>query len=333
MGVFVGFIDLISQNILSPMVLFFALGAFAALASSDLSVPEPVTRLLSLYLLMAIGFKGGAEVAHNGITFVLVAVIGSGILLSAALPFLAYAILRKTSGLSKIDAAAIAGHYGSISAVTFAAVTSVLTQISLPYEGYMAAVAAVMEAPAIFSALFLAQHMAHAHQPAAHGTQDKNIIREITLNGAIVMLLGSFIIGVITGPRGLTMLKPFIIDPYAGFLCLFLLDIGLLAGKGLKHGWKNLSLPVLLFGIIMPFIGASLALLLAHFIGLSLGGTIIMMTLAASASYIAVPAALRIALPEANLGIALTLSLGVTFPFNLTLGIPLYISAASHLIG
>jgi len=310
------------------MVLFFALGAFAALASSDLSVPEPVTRLLSLYLLMSIGFKGGAEVAHNGVTPKLIGAICVGVALSAGIPFIAYAILRKITHLSKIDAAAVAGHYGSISAVTFAAITSVLTQMSLPFEGYMAAVAAAMEAPAIFSALFIAQHASAQH----HDTARTNALGEIMLNGAIVMLLGSFIIGTITGPRGLTMLKPFIVDPYAGFLCLFLLDIGLLAGKGLKNGWKNISAPILAFGIGMPLIGASLACLLAWFIGLSEGGTAVMMTLGASASYIAVPAALRIALPEANLSIPLTLSLGITFPFNLTLGIPLYITIASHLL-
>jgi uncharacterized protein len=322
----VDFFNLVSQNLLSPMVLFFILGAAAALASSDLNVPEPIARLLSLYLLMSIGFKGGAEVAHNGFTLKLIATIGLGVLLSALIPVLAYAILRKTTKLSALDAAAVAGHYGSISAVTFAAITNTLTQMSIPFEGYMAAVAAAMEAPAIFSALTIAQRGA-----AHHAASKSSLLRDIALNGAIVMLFGSFIIGTVTGTQGLTMLKAFIVDPYAGFLCLFLLDIGLLAGKGLKKGWKNLAAPVIAFGTIMPLIGATIAAILAHLIGLSEGGTAVMMTLAASASYIAVPAAMRLALPDANLSIALTLSLGITFPFNLTLGIPLYLTIASHL--
>ena len=321
------FLDLTIQNLMSPMVLFFALGAAASLARSDLSVPEAVARLLSLYLLMAIGFKGGVEVAHSGLTSRVVGALAAGIFLSALIPIVAYALLRSATQMSKVDAASVAGHYGSISAVTFAAITGVLNHLAIPYEGYMAAVAAAMETPAIFTALAIARRTGCLKQT----DQRTGLFREVALNGSIVMLLGSFLIGSITGARGLAMLKPFLVEPYAGFLCLFLLDMGLVAGRGLRKGWHALSIPAILFGIVMPLISALLAGGLASTLGLSAGGAAILITLAASASYIAVPAAMRIALPDANPAIALTLSLGVTFPFNLTLGIPLYVAFASFI--
>ena len=223
----------------------------------------------------------------------------------------------------------MAAHYGSISAVTLVAVTGVLTQMGVPFEGYLIAVAAAMETPAILSALLLARR----GNGGASGARTSDLVREIGLNGSVVMLLGAFVIGAITGTRGMTMLKPFLVDPFAGFLCLFLLDMGLVAGRGLKPGLKHLSPALVGFAIVMPLIGGGVAALLAMAIGLSPGGTAVFMTLAASASYIAVPAALRLALPEANPAIALTLSLGVTFPFNLVLGIPLYVAAATWLTG
>lgn len=324
-----GFLDLAIQNLISPMVLFFALGAAAAFARSDLSVPEAVTRFLSMYLLMAIGFKGGVEVAHSGLTMQVVSALGVGVLLSASMPVVAYVMLRASTSLSKVDAASVAGHYGSISAVTFAAVTGVLNHMSISYEGYMPAVAAAMETPAIFTALAIARGAG----AAKNGDHGAGLLREVALNGSIIMLIGSFLIGAMTGARGFTMLKPFLVEPYAGFLCLFLLDMGLIAGRGLTTGWRALSAPVILFGLFMPLMGALMAGALATFLDLSVGGAAVLITLAASASYIAAPAAMRIALPEANPAIALTLSLGVTFPFNLTLGIPLYITAASIISG
>ena len=306
------------------MVLFFILGLLAALARSDLAVPDAVARLLSLYLLMSIGFRGGAEVAHNGVTAQLASALAAGALLSFALPFIAYGVLRLVTRLSGVDAAAVAAHYGSRSAVTFAAITGALDQLSIGYEGYMAAVAAAMETPAIFAGLIIARG-----QSVTDGKRD-GMLREILFNGSIIMLLGSFCIGMTTGGRGLTMLKPFLVDPYAGFLCLFLLDMGLVAGRGLAKGRDLLTMPVALVGIGMPLIGATIAALISMAIGLSIGGAAVLITLAASASYIAVPAAMRIALPDANPAIALTLSLGVTFPFNLIVGIPVYISLASR---
>jgi uncharacterized protein len=312
------------QNLVSPPVLFFGMGLGASLGRSDLSVPEAIARFLSLYLLISIGFRGGAEVAHQGLTLALALAIGAGILLSAGLPFVAYAFLRYGAGLDHINAAAVAGHYGSISAVTFVAVTGALGQLELPYDGYMIAVAAAMETPAIFSALLIARSRPGRTKSEISG----DFLRKIALNGSIVALLGAFAVGWITGERGTTSLKPFLLDAFPGFLCVFLLDMGLIAGRGLRDGWKSLSLMVAGFAWVMPLIGAAFAMLFAKLIGLSAGSTAILMTLGASASYIAVPAAMRLALPAANPAIALTLSLGLTFPFNLVVGIPLYTAAA-----
>lgn len=317
--------ELAVQNLISPMVLFFVVGLFAAFARSDLTVPEPVAKLLSLYLLMSIGFRGGAEVAHHGLTTQLLGTIAAGIVLSFATPFVAYVLLQRTSRLSPIDSAAVAGHYGSISAVTFAAITGALNQISLPFEGYMVAVAAAMETPAIVAALQLAR----PHREPNASANGRGVWREVLLNGSVVTLIGAFVVGMITGQRGLATVKPFLVDLFPGFLCLFLLDMGLVAGRGLEQGRKYLTPSLGVFAVLMPLLGASAAAGLALVLGLSTGGAAVLMTLAASASYIAVPAALRLALPEANPAIPLTMSLGVTFPFNLLLGIPLYIAAAS----
>jgi len=320
------FFDLAGQNILSPMVLFFVLGTALSLARSDLSIPGSVAKLLSLYLMMSIGFRGGVEVAHHGLSATLAASLAAGVMLSFAIPFVAFGLLRLSTRLSVPDAASVAAHYGSISAVTLVAVTSALGQLGIPFEGYMIAVAAAMETPAILSALFLAR----GGQARGRGSE---LAREILLNGAVVMLLGSFAIGILTGDRGQTLLKPFLVDAFPGFLCLFLLDMGLVAGRGLRDERRLLSLRLVAFAVVMPLIGGAYAALLAPWIGLSAGGIAVFITLAASASYIAVPAAMRLALPGANAAVPLTLSLGVTFPFNLLLGIPLYIAVARWIGG
>jgi hypothetical protein len=196
------------------------------------------------------------------------------------------------------------------------------------FEGFLVAVAAAMETPAILSALYLA-HRAGAGSSESTG----ELLREIGLNGSIVMLVGAFFIGAITGERGMGMISPFIIDPFRGVLCLFLLDMGLVAGRGLREGGRLLTPSVLAFGIYMPLISAALAALLSLVLGLSPGGTALFITLTASASYIAVPAAMRLALPEARPAIYLTLSLAVTFPFNLTIGLPLYLWLATRVAG
>jgi uncharacterized protein len=251
----------------------------------------------------------------------------AGVVLSALLPLVAFMLLRAMSNLSTTDAAAVAAHYGSISIVTFVAATSVLQGRGIMYEGYMVAVAAAMEAPAILSALWLVARGSGGRK------MDAGLWHEILLNGSIVLLLGSFLIGWVTGPAGLAQIDSFIVAPFKGVLCLFLLDMGLVAGRGLRNGRQVLRPAVLAFGVIMPMVGAAFGLGTGMLLGLSAGGVTIMAVLSASASYIAVPAAMRVALPEADPAIYLTLSLGVTFPFNLTLGIPLYLAAAVALTG
>ena len=315
------------NNLISPIILSFVLGLCAALARSDLTIPEAVAKGMSIYLLFAIGFKGGAGVAAHGVDGTLIATILAGILLSFLLPFIAFGLLRAMTPFDTVNSAAVAAHYGSISIVTFVAATSVLEGQGLDPEGYMVAVAAVMEAPAILSALWLVSRTG--------GTADTGggLYREIMLNGSIVLLVGSFLIGVVTGEKGLTQIAPFIIAPFQGVLCLFLLDMGLVAGRGLRETRGDLGLGAVGFGILMPLVGSVFGLVAALLIGLTPGGAALLMTLSASASYIAVPAAMRVALPEARPSIYLTLSLGVTFPFNLTIGIPLYASIAQTFSG
>lgn len=314
-------------NLSSPIILSFALGVAAALARSDLSIPEAVAKGMSIYLLFAIGFKGGASVSDHGLDAALLMSLGAGVILSFLLPFLAFGLLKLLTNLSPLDAAAVAGHYGSISIVTFVAATSVLEGRAIDAEGYLVAVAAAMEAPAILSALWLVS------RNGSGGRMEPELMREILLNGSIVLLVGSFFIGLITGQKGLAEIAPFVVSPFKGVLCLFLLDMGLIAGRGLRQSKGVLGLGAVAFGILMPLAGALIGLAMGVAIGLSTGGVVLMMVLSASASYIAVPAAMRVALPEANPAIYLTLSLGVTFPFNLTLGIPLYVALALQLTG
>lgn len=316
--------DLALTNFTSPMILFFVLGLVAALARSDLRVPDAIAKGLALYLMLAIGFKGGAGAATYGLNSQLIFALLAGIALSALMPVIAFQILRLTTNVTRVDAAAIAAHYGSISIVTFLAAIEVLNSAGIAHEGYMVAVAAVMEMPAIFTALLLANQN--------DKSMSRDTLREVMFNGSIVLLVGAFIIGWITGEKGLQSISAFIVDPFKGVLCLFLLDMGLLAGRGLLEGRENLRWPLVAFGLFMPLIGAGLGLFAASLVGLSQGGSLLMMTLAASASYIAVPAAMRLALPDARPSLYIPLSLGVTFPFNLTLGIPLYLYVSGLLV-
>lgn len=319
---------LAGQNLLSPIILSFALGLGAALARSDLSFPEAVAKGLSLYLLFAIGFKGGVGVAAHGLDARLLAALGTGAALSFLLPFPAYALLRLLARARPVDAAAVAAHYGSISIVTFVAASSLLASQGIAAEGFMVAVAAAMEAPAILSGLWLAARHRGSQREAG-----SDLWREILLNGSIVLLLGAFVIGWATGEAGMAQVKGFFADPFKGVLCLFLLDMGLVAGRGLRTSRGFLAPGAVAFGVLMPLVGAALGLAAGLALGLSLGGTVLMMVLAASASYIAVPAAMRVALPEADPAFSLTLALGMTFPFNLTFGLPLYTAAAQAIIG
>ncbi|EDQ31426.1 putative permease [Hoeflea phototrophica DFL-43] len=320
---------LATANLLSPAVLFFALGFLGTIAGSHLTLPEAVAKTLSIYLMLAIGFKGGVAVAEHGLGIDIALALIAGAMLSALIPLVAFALLTVMARLDQVDRAAVAAHYGSISIVTFVAGSEALRLVGLSFEGYLVAVAAVMETPAILMALFLA----HAgRQPAkdsakAHA-KEEGLMSEVMLNSSVVVLIGSFVIGYLAGPKGLADIGPFIVDPFKGVLCLFLLDMGAVAGRGIRSGWKHMSPGLVAFGLVMPYVGAVFALAAGLVIGLSTGGVALLMVLGASASYIAVPAALRLALPEARPAIYLTLSLGITFPMNLTIGIPAYIAIA-----
>lgn len=306
----------------SPPVLFFILGLFAAFIRSDLKFPESFAKGLSLFLIMAIGFKGGAEMARASLIDV-IPVLLAGVVLSAALPVLSFALLRTTTALPRVDMAAIAAHYGSISIVTFIAASDAARMLGLDTSGAMVAVAAAMEAPAILTGLLLAG--------AAGRTGGLRLVEPLT-NGSIVLLLGAFAIGWVSGDAGMAAVSPLFVDAFRGVLCLFLLDMGLIAGRGLMEHGRKMRPGVVLHGICMPVLAAAIALAIGYGLSMPPGNTALLMTLAASASYIAVPAAMRLALPKAQPALSLTLSLGITFPFNLLIGIPLYFTLAQRVM-
>lgn len=324
--------DLIFSTLLSPIVLFFVLGLLAALMRSQMTVPESFAKGLAIYLMMAIGLKGGVEMSKAALSLEIFSTAAVALGLSFGMPFLAYFLLRIVSKMSRIDAAATAGHYGSISIVTFVAATQALQLAGIVSSGYMVAMAALMEVPAIMSALYLASR-GMKKEGAVAGAEKGELFREVFLNASVVVLVGALIIGWVSGETGMEKVAPFFVAPFQGVLCLFLLDMGLNAGRGLRRGWRQLDAGALSFGVFMPLIGALITALLCWGLGLSVGDTALLITLGASASYIAVPAAMRLALPKAQPSIYLTLSLGVTFPFNLTFGIPLYILLAQWVGG
>ncbi|MCC0080013.1 MAG: sodium-dependent bicarbonate transport family permease [Rhodobacter sp.] len=317
------FLDPLIGNLMVPTILFFVLGLIAALVRSDLAIPEGAAKFLSLYLLLAIGFKGGHSLAAHGLGAQVFAAVGAGLVLSFGLPILAFGLLRVMTRLDHMNAAAVAGHYGSISIVTFVAAVSLLDLTGIAHDGYMVAVAAAMEVPAILSALWIASRGRDRAAAGGHVSA-----RELFANGSIVLLTGAFFIGAVTQERGMDMVAPFIVTPFTGILCLFLLDMGLNAGRSLMRNRHLLGAGLLGFGLVMPLLGALIAWGLGQAVGLDVGSLFLLMVLAASASYIAVPAAMRIALPQAEAGVYLTLSLGVTFPFNVALGLPLYLLIA-----
>lgn len=324
------FLHVIAQNILSPAILFFILGILAGLIKSDLEVPESISRYLSIYLMMAIGIKGGVAIANtHQFTWTILAAIGAGFAMSLLVPFLAFTMLKATTPLDKPTAAAIAAQYGSISIVTFATAAAFLKSNEIVYAGYVVAILALMEAPAIFSGLYIAHNS--SPETRAHKNEEKKLFREIFTNGAILLLFGAFAIGWITGQPGMDKVAGFLDAPFQGILCLFLLDMGLVVTKNIGH-LKKFTWSLALFGIYMPLIGASMGLFISWLIGLDVGTGTLFAVLCGSASYIAVPAAMRLALPEAKASIYLPLSLAVTFPFNVALGIPLYYAIANKIL-
>lgn len=307
-------------NLLAPAILFFALGALAGWAKSDLTIPDQAAKTLSLYLMLCIGFKGGAEARASGLSADLLATGALGLAFSFLAPFAAFAVLRAMGGLDRTTAAATAAHYGSVSVVTFAAGAEFLRASGVAFSGHMAAVLALMETPAILAALLIAG----SGGGAASRTHRSALWREVLLNGAAVLLIGSFFVGLLSGAAGMERLSGFVGGAmFQGALCLFLLDMGLLAARRLAET-RALRPGAIAFALAWPLLSAAAALLAARALGLSLGDMTLFAILAASASYIAVPAAMRMALPKADAGVYIPMSLAMTFPFNLVVGIPLY---------
>lgn len=320
---------------ISPPVLFFVLGAVAAFVKSNLRVPRAVTKLMSLYLLWAIGFTGGFKIAQSGVTQDAVVATALGIALSAVMPFAVFAILRRKIGIH--DAAAAAACYGSVSAVTFLTASSMLDAAGVEYGGHMVAVMALMESPAIVVSIILLRRAERAEAAAGTDAAKRpmgwgHLLHEAFLNGPVLLLLGSLVIGLLTRERGFEAFKPLCKDLFNGVLVFFLLDLGILAARRfrgfIERGWS-----LVVFGVVFPPVGAAIALVLAKLGGLSVGDATLLAVLAASASYIAVPAAVRIAIPKAEPSIYIGLALAVTFPFNIVVGIPLFLAGAKWLIG
>lgn len=322
----------LAQTLLSAPILFFALGVLAAVARSDLAVPETVAKGLSLYLMAAIGLKGGIEVAKAGVSPSLALALLAGLVLSAAIPFWVAPVLRRVGGLDAVNAGAIAAHYGSVSVVTFVTASQVYDGSGFAVAGFMVAVLALMETPAIISGLLLARRGAGGVNGSSRGGAflDRELLREVLFNGSVVLLLGAFAIGLIIGPDGFEPIAPLFRSGFTGVLCLFLLDMGLIATRRLSDT-AALNLRLIALGIVFPLVNGTLGALVGTAIGLAPPSAAALAVLGASASYIAVPAAMRMALPQANAGLYLAMSLGVTFPFNIIVGIPLFRALAEAL--
>lgn len=317
-----GFMDvsLILSNILNPPVLAFFLGMLAVILKSDLEIPPPLPKLFSLYLLFAIGFKGGVELVKSGVTQPVILTLVAAVFMACIVPIYTFFILRLK--LDVYNAGAIASTYGSISAVTFITAGSFLTQLGISYDGYMVAALALMESPAIIIGLILVSLFSVKTEQNPFIWSE--VLREATLNSSVYLLVGSLIMGILTGESGWEKLKPFTQDMFYGVLTFFLLDMGLVAAQRIKDLQKT-GLFLISFAILIPIVNAVIGLLIAKLIGLQQGDTLLFSVLCASASYIAVPAAMRITVPEANPSLYVSAALAVTFPFNIIVGIPLYL--------
>lgn len=311
--------SLIISNILNPPVLFFFLGMIAVFVRSDLEIPPPVPKLFSLYLLFAIGFKGGVELAKSGITQEVVLTLLAAIMMACVVPVYTFFILRLK--LDIYDAAAIAATYGSISAVTFITASAFLNELAIASDGYMVAALALMESPAIIVGLILVNLF------TVNGDREfswPEVLRDAFLNSSVFLLVGSLLIGILTGEHGWQVLEPFTQGLFYGVLTFFLLDMGLVAAKRIKDLQKT-GIFLISFAILIPILNAGIGLLIARLINMPQGDALLFSVLCASASYIAVPAAMRLTVPEANPSLYVSTALAVTFPFNIIVGIPLYL--------
>lgn len=325
------------SNLLVPAVMFFALGFLARVIRSDLRFPPEMAKALSTYLLVAIGIHGGYELGKADLLTALNAILWA-VILGIALPVLGYIILLATRRVDGLNAAAIAAHYGSVSAGTFLTAIAFLKGAGIEYESYPVIMLAVMESPAIVIGLLLAawtrgRTRTGAGETPAMGSNLGHILREAFTNGSVVLLIGAMVIGTIATPASIDSIKPFVNDIFMGVLCLFLLEMGLEAARRIED-FRRIGLLLVGFGVLMPVMCGLIGVAIGHgILGFGIGGTTLVAVLAASASYIAAPPAMRLAVPEANPSLYLTLSLGVTFPFNVMFGIPLYYWLATRVAG
>lgn len=317
-------VDILLANLLSPVVLAFVLGIVASLVKSDLEFPRPLYDALSIYLLLAIGLKGGAELSETPIAeFALPAI--ATLVLGLVTPITAYNILRRLGKMDRVNSAALAAHYGSVSAVTFIVALAFGTLAGFEAEGFMPALVAILEVPAIIVALMIAytrSKRAGSWQAALH---------EVVTGRSVILLVGGLLIGLAAGKEGMEGVSPFFVSGFKGALTLFLLEMGLVTARRLRD-LKEVGVFLVGFGVLVPIVHGALGTWAGIASGLSIGGAAVLGAMVSSASYIAAPAAVRIALPEANPTFYLTAALGITFPFNLTLGIPLYFWIAEWLV-
>ncbi|MDT8990989.1 sodium-dependent bicarbonate transport family permease [Curvibacter sp. APW13] len=314
------------HSFLDPAILFFVFGVLAGTARSNLEIPPAISKFLSLYLLMALGLKGGFALAKSGLTPEVLKSLGLAVMLAIVIPLISYQILRRR--IAAYDAAAIAATYGSVSAVTFITATQALERQGIAFGGHMAAAMALMESPAIIIAVLFANHLrSQQGQTQGQGGLGK-VLHESFTDGAQLLLLGAMVIGVLTGDSGKAAMQPFSGDLFKGMLAFFLLDMGLMTARNLPQ-LRGQSPWMLAYAVLAPLCHATLAWVLSRLVGIPPGETALLMVLAASASYIAVPAVLRFAIPEAKPSLYFAMSLGITFPLNILLGIPLYTHVAT----
>ena len=316
---------LLLTNLANPPVLFFFLGMLAVWARSNLDLPQPVPKLLATYLLLAIGFKGGVELHKSGLDARVFTALGAALLVALAVPVWTFFLLRRRLGVP--NAAAVAATYGSVSAVTFIAATSLLNVLRVEFSGWMVAALALMESPAIIIGVLLARRFGTG---GGEGQNWRELLREAFTDGSVFVLIGSLAIGALTGEAGQKSLAPFTTALFPGVLCLFLLDMGIVSARRLSANREIGALHVG-FALAAPLAHAALGIALAAALGLGRGDALLLTVLCASASYIAVPAAIRHALPEASPGVYVPMALALTFPFNITIGLPLYLAVIDRL--
>lgn len=325
--------ETVLSNLLTPMVLCYILGLLAGRLGSDLRIPKSLYESITIYLLFAIGFKGGVEISQTG-PGELIAPGLMSIFLGIVIPLYCYPLLRKAGRLSREDSASIAAHYGSVSAVTFAAALTTLDTLQISYDGFMNALLALMESPAIIIGVILAGRARSLKQIDNEATPInwRFFLHEALLSKSVVLLVGGLLIGALSGESGLKATEAFLIAPFKGVLSFFLLELGVVTAERLADV-KKVGGFLAVFGIVLPIFNGTVGVMAGWLVGLTLGGATLLGALAASASYIAAPAAMRVAIPTANPSLSLTAVLGITFPFNITLGIPLYLAIAHWMFG